>query len=113
MISPSFQVPPLLQELLEEDSFLSLASRACGNLSDEQLAVFQALYEWRDGVCREEDESSGYILPRVQLIKLSQLMPSELNSSKVCFAFPHLACPACDQHSAHARVLALGLNSHS
>lgn len=34
-----------------------------------------ALYEWRDALARQSDESTGYILPRAQLLKLAQAMP--------------------------------------
>ncbi len=34
------------------------------------------LYNWRDGVAREEDESTGYVLSRANLIKLAQAVPS-------------------------------------
>lgn len=34
-----------------------------------------ALYEWRDRVSRELDESTGYVLPRAQLLKLAQALP--------------------------------------
>lgn len=30
----------------------------------------QGLYAWRDGLARKEDESTGYILPNQQLIKI-------------------------------------------
>jgi hypothetical protein len=40
-----------------------------------QEAVFNAVYEWRDRVCREEDEGTGYVLPKAHLIILGQNMP--------------------------------------
>lgn len=40
-----------------------------------QAGVFCALYEWRDRVCREEDESGGYVLPKAQLTLLAQEPP--------------------------------------
>jgi exosome complex exonuclease RRP6 len=42
-----------------------------------QEAVFAAVYEWRDRVCREEDEGTGYVLPKAHLIILGQNMPGE------------------------------------
>lgn len=34
-----------------------------------------ALYEWRDSVCRQLDESTGFVLARAQLLKLALAMP--------------------------------------
>lgn len=31
-----------------------------------------------DRVCREEDESGGYVMPRASLVQLAQLMPRDL-----------------------------------
>ncbi len=44
-------------------------------LAPVQRAVFRALVFWRDAVCRQEDESTGYVLPRAQLATLSKDMP--------------------------------------
>jgi ribonuclease D len=46
-----------------------------GLSSPVQRAVGGALLRWRDGVCREEDEGIGYVLPRAQLITLAKNMP--------------------------------------
>lgn len=40
-----------------------------------QRAVFGALLAWRDRVCREEDEGTGYVMPKAQLTTLAQNMP--------------------------------------
>ena len=34
-----------------------------------------ALHDWRDATARRLDESTGYVLPRAQLVKLAQAMP--------------------------------------
>ena len=57
-------------------SVLSLSPLRCiPRLTPEQCGVFCALYEWRDRVCREEDESTGYVLPKAQLAMLAQEQP--------------------------------------
>lgn len=40
------------------------------------------LFRWRDATCRELDESTGYVLPRVLLARLSQQMPTTLAALK-------------------------------
>lgn len=44
-------------------------------LTPAQTSVFAALMAWRDRVCRAEDESTGYVLPKAQLVALAQAMP--------------------------------------
>lgn len=66
------------KELLKEDSYMTLYEKLTlplGGFSDQQLAVFGAVYEWRDKVARQEDESLGYVLSRQQLISVAQAMP--------------------------------------
>ena len=66
------------KELLKEDSFLLHYHRGCGKegtLNDERLSVFAALYEWRDQVAREEDESLGYILSRRIMWEIARSLP--------------------------------------
>ena len=54
-----------------------------GTLTERQLSVFAALYEWRDRLARSLDDSPGYLLPRGQLFHLARKSPKtkrELNA---------------------------------
>ena len=51
-------------------------------LRTQQMRVFSALFEWRDEICREEDESTGYVLPKAQLVMLTQEMPGGLKKTR-------------------------------
>lgn len=65
------------KELHNETSFMTLYSKAASeSLSDQQLSVFAALYDWRDKIAREEDESLGYVLSRNQLLNISRALPT-------------------------------------
>lgn len=44
--------------------------------SELQQQVFNTLYLWRDRVAREEDESTGYVMPNHVLIKLTKQLPT-------------------------------------
>eukprot|EP00966_Prymnesium_polylepis_P282990 6538705-Prymnesium_polylepis.1 len=44
---------------LEADEHLHLVRRQNAQLTPTQLAVHRALFMWRDGIAREEDESPG------------------------------------------------------
>ncbi|ORX71878.1 hypothetical protein DL89DRAFT_282071 [Linderina pennispora] len=45
-----------------------------------QLAVFRVLHQWRDAKAREEDESTGYVLPNHMLYAISNAMPEDVPS---------------------------------
>lgn len=53
----------------------AIYNRAPGSFSYEQLRVFDAVFEWRDQVAREEDESPAYVLPNKLLLHVAELMP--------------------------------------
>ncbi|KAL4436780.1 hypothetical protein ABPG75_003919 [Micractinium tetrahymenae] len=63
------------KEVFTPVAFMELVSKLNATLTDAQLSVFAALYEWRDRVSRELDESTGYVLSRAQLLKLAQALP--------------------------------------
>ncbi len=54
---------------------VSHACRRQAGLNPMQVSVLRALMEWRDRVCREEDESTGYVLPQAPMIHLARNMP--------------------------------------
>eukprot|EP00967_Tisochrysis_lutea_P074391 scaffold99927_cov21-Tisochrysis_lutea.AAC.3 len=52
------------------------------SLTGLQREVLFAAATWRDSVCRELDEGTGYVLPRSQLITLAQHMPAYASRSR-------------------------------
>ncbi|RLN41138.1 protein RRP6-like 1 isoform X2 [Panicum miliaceum] len=51
-------------------------------LNAKQLAVVAALHEWRDRIARQEDESTGYVLPNKALIEIAKQMPTDTGHLK-------------------------------
>jgi HRDC domain len=51
------------KEMFRDDGYREAAERWRLNLTAKQLAIFAALYAWRDRVAREEDESTGVVTP--------------------------------------------------
>ncbi|OEL38949.1 Protein RRP6-like 2 [Dichanthelium oligosanthes] len=51
-------------------------------LNAKQLAVVSALHEWRDRIARQEDESTGYVLPNKALIEIAKQMPTDTGHLK-------------------------------
>ena len=66
------------KEMLAPGSFYEIYQRMepkSGALTERQLSVFAAVYEWRDRLARSLDESPGYLLPRGQLYHLARKCP--------------------------------------
>ncbi|GAB2263701.1 hypothetical protein Droror1_Dr00025835 [Drosera rotundifolia] len=63
------------KELLTETSYLHMHGLHGANFNAQQLSVVAGLYEWRDITAREEDESTGFILPNKTLLEIGKQMP--------------------------------------
>ncbi|XP_071705512.1 protein RRP6-like 2 [Rutidosis leptorrhynchoides] len=63
------------KELLTEKSYLSIYGLHAADLNGQQLAIVAGLCEWRDGIARSEDESTGFILPNKSLIEIAKQIP--------------------------------------
>ncbi|KAF9591239.1 hypothetical protein IFM89_003190 [Coptis chinensis] len=71
------------KEILTDNSYLYIYGLQGSDFNSEQLAVVAVLHrypprglcEWRDGVARAEDESTGFILPNKALLDIARQMP--------------------------------------
>lgn len=63
------------KELLTDASFLYIYGLQEADFNSKQLSIASELYAWRDKVAREEDESTGYILPNKILLEIAREMP--------------------------------------
>ncbi|KAJ8021610.1 Exosome component 10 [Holothuria leucospilota] len=50
----------------------------------KQIHAFKLLYAWRDSIAREEDESTGYVLPNHMLFQISEHLPRETSGILAC-----------------------------
>uniref|UniRef100_N1QVF2 Phosphoserine aminotransferase n=1 Tax=Aegilops tauschii TaxID=37682 RepID=N1QVF2_AEGTA len=64
------------KELLTDKSYLHIYGLQEHELAAAQLAVVSALHQWRDYIAREQDESTGYVLPNKALIEIAKKMPT-------------------------------------
>ncbi|KAJ8938385.1 hypothetical protein NQ314_011518 [Rhamnusium bicolor] len=72
------------RSVLTEDSHLDFY-RKCKRLFDNrQLYALKELYKWRDQISREEDESTGYVLPNHMLLQISESLPREMQGILAC-----------------------------
>ncbi|KAJ8954382.1 hypothetical protein NQ318_011055 [Aromia moschata] len=70
--------------VLREDSHLDFY-RKCKRLFDNrQLYALKELYKWRDQLSREQDESTGYVLPNHMLLQISETLPREMQGILAC-----------------------------
>ncbi|KAF8721242.1 hypothetical protein HU200_023167 [Digitaria exilis] len=70
------------KELLTDTSYLHIYGLQEHELNAKQLAVVAALHEWRDHIARQEDESTGYVLPNKALIEIAKQMPTDTGHLK-------------------------------
>lgn len=54
--------------------------------------VCAALYDWRDSTGRQLDESTGYLLPRAQLLKVAQALPKTVLGACLLSLLGYLLC---------------------
>jgi exosome complex exonuclease RRP6 len=46
--------------------------------SNEQLAVFRAVHEWRDKIARVDDDSTAFVMPNHVIFSIAKLMPTDM-----------------------------------
>ncbi|VEN41035.1 unnamed protein product [Callosobruchus maculatus] len=70
--------------VFKEDSYMDFY-RKCKRLFDNrQLYALRELYKWRDEIARQEDESTGYVLPNHMLLQISETLPREMQGILAC-----------------------------
>ncbi|KAG9452076.1 hypothetical protein H6P81_004980 [Aristolochia fimbriata] len=69
------------KEILTDTSYLHIYGLLGADLNAEQLAVVAGLCQWRDLVARQEDESTGYVLPNKTLLEIARQLP--VNAGKL------------------------------
>ncbi|XP_027514035.1 exosome component 10 isoform X1 [Corapipo altera] len=73
-----------IKPLFTDESYLELYRRQKKHLDTQQLAAFRLLFAWRDKIARQEDESTGYVLPNHMLLKISEELPKEPQGIIAC-----------------------------
>uniref|UniRef100_A0A8C9MIP6 Exosome complex component 10 n=1 Tax=Serinus canaria TaxID=9135 RepID=A0A8C9MIP6_SERCA len=73
-----------IKPLFTDESYLDLYRRQKKHLDTQQLAAFRLLFAWRDKIARQEDESTGYVLPNHMLLKIAEELPKECQGIIAC-----------------------------
>lgn len=73
-----------VKPIFTEDSYMELYRKQKKSFNTQQLAAFRLLYAWRDKLARQEDESTGYILPNHMMLKIAEELPKEPQGIIAC-----------------------------
>ncbi|KFO06100.1 Exosome component 10, partial [Balearica regulorum gibbericeps] len=73
-----------IKPLFSDESYLELYRKQKKHLDTQQLAAFRLLFAWRDKIARQEDESTGYVLPNHMLLKIAEELPKEPQGIVAC-----------------------------
>nr|XP_060614876.1 exosome component 10 isoform X1 [Anolis sagrei ordinatus] len=73
-----------LKPIFTENSYLELYRKQKKHLNTQQMTAFKLLFAWRDKMARQEDESTGYVLPNHMLLKISEELPKEPQGIIAC-----------------------------
>ena len=66
------------------DSYLVHLRKSNVNFNSRQLYAYKELFDWRNKISREEDESDMYVLPSHMLLKISSELPREMQGILAC-----------------------------
>lgn len=70
--------------LLEDDSHMTIYRRQKLNFDNRQLYALREIYRWRDRIARQEDESTGYVLPNHMMVQICRTLPREMQGILAC-----------------------------
>uniref|UniRef100_A0A1A8EQX9 Exosome complex component 10 n=2 Tax=Nothobranchius korthausae TaxID=1143690 RepID=A0A1A8EQX9_9TELE len=82
--SKDISLKKYLKPIYTEESYLELQRKQKKSFNTQQLTAFRLLYAWRDKLARQEDESTGYVLPTHMMIKISEELPKEPQGIIAC-----------------------------
>ncbi|KAG7521384.1 exosome component 10 [Solea senegalensis] len=73
-----------VKPIFTEESYLELQRKQKRSFNTQQLTAFRLLFAWRDKLARQEDESTGYVLPTHMMSKISEELPKEPQGIIAC-----------------------------
>lgn len=67
-----------------EDSCMNMYRKSHKMFNNKQLYALRELHRWRDITAREEDDSTGYVLPNHMLLNIAETLPREMQGVLAC-----------------------------
>lgn len=82
--SKDISLKKYVKPIFTEESYLELQRKQKKSLNTQQLTAFRLLFAWRDKLARQEDESTGFVLPTHMMNKISEELPKEPQGIIAC-----------------------------
>lgn len=82
--SKDISLKKYVKPIYTEDSYLEVQRKQKKSFNTQQLTAFRLLFAWRDKLARQEDESTGYVLPTHMMSKISEELPKEPQGIIAC-----------------------------
>ncbi|XP_033825559.1 exosome component 10 [Periophthalmus magnuspinnatus] len=82
--SKDISLKKYVKPIYTEDSYLEVQRKQKKSYNTQQLTAFRLLFAWRDKLARQEDESTGYVLPTHMMNKISEELPKEPQGIIAC-----------------------------
>ncbi|GFR29338.1 hypothetical protein TNCT_245141, partial [Trichonephila clavata] len=70
--------------LFTDDKYLELYKKSRKRFSAKQLYCLKQLFEWRDNIARQDDESIAYVLPNHMMLQIAEALPREQQGILAC-----------------------------
>ncbi|KAK0166990.1 hypothetical protein PV327_004445 [Microctonus hyperodae] len=70
--------------ICDENSFMNMYRKSHKMFNNKQLHALKELYMWRDKIARQEDDSTGYVLPNHMLMNIAETLPREMQGILAC-----------------------------
>lgn len=67
-----------VKPIMTENSYKDLYLKSKRSFNNRQIYALKELFEWRDKIAREEDESCPYVLPNHMLLQIAEALPREM-----------------------------------
>lgn len=67
-----------------EESYMNMYRKSQKMFNNRQLYALRELHGWRDATARQEDDSTGYVLPNHMLLNIAETLPREMQGILAC-----------------------------
>lgn len=67
-----------------DDSHMNMYRQSSKMFNTRQLHALKELYNWRDKIARQEDDSVGYVLPNHMMLNIAETLPREMQGILAC-----------------------------
>uniref|UniRef100_A0A182JDM0 Exosome complex component 10 homolog n=1 Tax=Anopheles atroparvus TaxID=41427 RepID=A0A182JDM0_ANOAO len=73
-----------VKPVVNEDTVMNIYRRSRYVFDHRQMFAFREILYWRDKIAREEDESTGYVLPQHMALDIASKLPREMQGILAC-----------------------------